>query len=260
MIPALLTAAILLFGLTQAAVHASADSLELGSLTVIMKNGQGEILQGAGLSVFRVAEMKTTNGQLSYSLINEFDDAGVALNNTMTSEENKSAAAALLKHISLSQIASECILVNSEGKAVKSGLSAGIYLVMQSVSVNGYYDITPFLVFLPSLNSDGSTWIYSLTVSPKGEANLGIDRDPTVTPKPRPGSGVLDQNREPTSRVNAESDSKGTLSAGKLPQTGMFLWPIALLAAAGIFVFCLGWADINLKGKAVIHSKRKEDE
>ena len=264
LIPALLTAAILLFGLAQAPVYAAADSQELGSLTVIMKNAQGESLQGAGLSIFRVAEMKTTNGQHTYSVLSEFDAAGVVLNSTMTSEENKAAAAALLKYIPLTQIASACIPVNSEGKAVKSGLSAGTYLVMQSVSVKGYYDITPFLVFLPALNSDGSTWLYDLKVSPKSESDIKTDRELTPTPTPGPDSSILDINRGPTPGTGdgsgSGSGSQDTLSAAKLPQTGMLLWPVALLAAAGILIFCLGWADIHSKRKADSNSKREKDE
>lgn len=268
LIPAILTAAILLFGLTQASVYAFPDSQELGSLTVIMKNAQGDILQGAGLSIIRVADMKTTNGQLTYSLLNEFDTAGVAVKNTMTSDENKAAAAVLLKYIPANQIASESIPVDSEGKAVKSGLSAGTYLVIQSVSVSGYYDITPFLVFLPSLDSDGSTWIYNLIISPKGENDIKIEHKPTVAPTPTPGTGsdVLDKNREPTPGTNSGSGSGSgskdtdTLGAEKLPQTGLLLWPVAVLAGAGILIFFLGWADINFKQKADIHTKRKKDE
>lgn len=250
LIPSLLTAAILLLGQTQAVVDASADFSELGSLTVVMKNGQGESLEGAGLSVFRVAEIKTTNGQLTYSLVNEFDAAGIVINNTMTSEENKAAAAALIKYIPSDQIASKCVLVNSEGKAVISGLSPGLYLVVQSVSITGYYDITPFLVFLPSLDPDGITWNDNLIISPKGE--LEIDREPTLSPTPATDTGTLNQNREPTPRANGGSKDKDTLSAVRLPQTGMLLWPVALLAASGILIFCLGWADV--------HSKRKKDE
>jgi len=254
LIPALLTVAILLFGQTHAAVYASADFSKMGSLTIVMKNGQGESLEGAGLSVFRVADMKTTNGQLTYSLVNEFDAAGVVISNTMTSEENKAAAAALIKYIPPDQIASSCVLVNREGNAVMSGLSPGLYLVMQSVSVAGYYDITPFLVYLPSMDPDGITWNYNLIISPKGELEINREPTPGATPSPTPAAdtGTLDQSREPTPGANSGSGSKDTLSAVRLPQTGMLLWPVAILAASGILIFCLGWADV--------HFKRRKDE
>jgi len=235
LITAILTTAILLFGPMQAGVYASADSSELGSLTIIMISKQGVSLTGAGLSIIRVATLKSANGELSYVPTDEFSAANIAMDVNMTAEENIAVSAELTKYSTQNKLISNNVLVGSEGTAVISGLSPGLYLISQNISVEGYRDIKPFMVSLPSIDPDGSTWLYNLIITPKVQGILEANRYPTPTPAPTTGTS-----------------KKDTSSAGRLPQTGMLRWPVAVLAISGIIAFSIGWADIS--------SKRKKDE
>ena len=237
LITAILTTAILLFGPMQAGVYASADSSELGSLTIVMISKQGVSLTGAGLSIIRVATLKSANGELSYVPTDEFSAANIAMDVNMTAEENIAVSAELTKYSTQNKLISNNVLVGSEGTAVISGLSPGLYLISQNISVEGYRDIKPFMVSLPSIDPDGSTWLYNLIITPKVQGILEANRVPTPTPTPAPTTGTT---------------TSDTSSGSKLPQTGMLRWPVAVLAISGIIAFSLGWADMN--------AKRKKDE
>ena len=249
LITALLTIAILLLSPLQAGAYAFTDIPESGTITILMKNRQGESLVGAGFSIYRVAALENMNGQLTYSVTDDFIDANVGIDITMTAEQNKSAAKALTEYAVLHKIDTERILVNNKGEAVTSNLSSGLYLVSQSVPVEGYYDIPPFLVALPATNPDGQTLVYNLTVTPKIQGVLNQNRNPTLTPTPTPtpATSVEGDNRYiPGSETQTQT---GVLQAGKLPQTGMLLWPVVVLAVSGLLIFCLGWADVNMRRK-----------
>lgn len=56
-----------------------------------------------------------------------------------------------------------------------SGLSTGLYLVVQTQAVEGYLKVSPFLVSLPMYNAADCDWLYTIDASPKVQP---VPKDP----------------------------------------------------------------------------------
>jgi hypothetical protein len=99
-----------------------------------------------------------------------------------------------------------------DGKATFSGLSTGVYLIVQNKAANGFSKMGAFLVSVPYME-DGE-YQYHVTAAIKSE--LEREPEPTDPPPTEPGDP-------------------------KLPQTGQLNWPIPLMVAAGLGFFVVGW-------------------
>jgi hypothetical protein len=97
-----------------------------------------------------------------------------------------------------------------EGKATFSGLSTGLYLIVQNKAATGYSAMKPFLVSVPYME-DG-TYQYNVTAAVKSE----LEREPEKAKPPKPADPSL-------------------------PQTGQLNWPIPLMVASGLALFVIGW-------------------
>lgn len=100
-----------------------------------------------------------------------------------------------------------------DGKATFSGLSTGLYLIVQEKAAYGFAKLGEFLVSVPYM--EDSEYQYHVTAVIKSE----IEREPEPTDPP----------------PEQPEDSK-------LPQTGQLNWPIPLMAVAGLILFVIGWA------------------
>ena len=98
------------------------------------------------------------------------------------------------------------------GKATFSGLSVGLYLIVQNEAAEGFSKLSPFLVSIPYME-DGQ-YQYHLTAAVKSE----LEREPEPTPTPPPPS-----------------------PPPNLPHTGQLNWPVPVLATAGLGLFVLGF-------------------
>lgn len=98
-----------------------------------------------------------------------------------------------------------------DGKATFSGLSTGLYLIVQEKAASGFSKMDAFLVSVPYME-DGE-YQYHVTASIKSE----LEREP-----------------EPTEPPPTKPDDP------KLPQTGQLNWPIPVLLASGAALLCLG--------------------
>lgn len=98
------------------------------------------------------------------------------------------------------------------GKATFSGLSTGLYLIVQNRAADGFSKLGAFLVSVPYME-DGE-YQYHVTAAIKSE----LEREP-----------------EPTEPPPTEPDDP------KLPQTGQLNWPIPLMVVAGLALFAVGW-------------------
>ncbi len=98
------------------------------------------------------------------------------------------------------------------------------------------------------------------SVTPTPNPEVTPTPNPSLTPTPNPSvtlTPVPTQTPQPTDGSDGGSKSgpppvdKGTgvLPATRLPQTGMLLWPIVLLAVGGMILISIGWADANLRRK-----------
>lgn len=98
------------------------------------------------------------------------------------------------------------------GKATFSGLSSGLYLIVQNKAADGFSKMDAFLVSVPYME-DGE-YQYHVTASIKSE----LEREP-----------------EPTDPPPTKPDDP------KLPQTGQLNWPIPLMVVSGLVLFVVGW-------------------
>ncbi len=101
----------------------------------------------------------------------------------------------------------------NNGKVTFSGLTTGLYLIVQEQAANGFSKMNAFLVSVPYME-DGE-YQYHVTAAIKSE--LERESEPTDPPPPT----------EP--------------EVPKLPQTGQLNWPIPLMVAAGLIFFIIGW-------------------
>ena len=103
-----------------------------------------------------------------------------------------------------------------------SGLAEGIYLVVQTKAANGYEMFSPFLVSLPM--RENGQWKYQVEAMPKIEVSVSGKpetpvKQPVSTPKPVSSGNNL-----------------------RLPYTGQLIWPVPVMAIAGMLLFAVGWS------------------
>lgn len=91
-----------------------------------------------------------------------------------------------------------------------TGLTPGLYLVVQSQASPGYSPLNAFLVTVPYMQ-DG-TYQYDVTA----DAKSSLEKEPESTTPTKP-------------------------PASSLPQTGQTNWPIPVLAVVGMLLFAAGW-------------------
>lgn len=262
---------------------ASIDPVKNGSVSVTLKDGDSAVA-GAEITLYKVADAKILNGSLHFAFTGEFEDFGG------TPDELRDLA-------DVRRLADYAVENNAEGEALRIGedgfvcfekLSLGLYLVVQTGSVQGYSDCTPFLVSVP-VEADGE-WIYDIDATPKMDIvrlvditvkkvwnDGGKNRPDSVTVQLQNGDTVVD-----TVTLNEQNgwsytwaDRSGgdewfvkeidvpkgyTVSYWKdgyiytitntseLIQTGQLKWPVPLLAGAGLTLFAVGWI-LYFKGK-----------
>lgn len=99
----------------------------------------------------------------------------------------------------------------TDGKATFSGLSTGLYLIVQNEAAHGFSKLGTFLVSVPYM--EGGEYQYHVTASLKSE----LEREP-----------------KPTDPSPTEPDDP------KLPQTGQLNWPVPLMTIVGLVFFVVG--------------------
>jgi hypothetical protein len=193
-------------------------------------------------------------------------------------EENAELAKMLEAYANTAGVMGETTTTDQYGKAVFSGLPAGIYLLAQSGSADSEYLIGPVLLPIPF--EDESGWNSILTASPKVEYRLyslvvqETEPEPELEPElerenppppPEPsddthtlipnGSGSyieLDEDGTPQGEWQLDDDEwifDDTTPLSNLPQTGTLRWPIPVLCSLGIVMVAFGFA-INKKQKS----------
>ena len=238
---------------------ATSANIELGrtgSISVTLYDHQNDLaLRGGQLTLYKVAEVRRTNGDLSFAYTGAFRDCSIPLGDLSDS----SLAARLAAKLPANPKGISCD-VDETGHAVFQGLPLGLYLVVQTEASKGYEAINPFLVSLPMVEGDG--WNYAVDASPKvgsptGEYPPQEPDTPTTPEKPdKPAtpdqpdtpdtpdeSKTPDTPQEPalSGRPTGSGSSGGSGSSSGLPQAGQLNWPVPVMACSGLLLFALGW-------------------
>ena len=127
---------------------------------------------------------------------------------------------------------------DENGRVSFSGLSRGLYLVIgRDVQYeDDQYCSVPFLVALPSWDSELGEWINDVTAMPKPGMVVPVPTDtpaPTETPEPV-------ETPEPTETPAPTEPGEPTPTPEPLPQTGMQWTPVFWLVCIGAALLTVG--------------------
>lgn len=236
-------------------------------------SAKDKALSGGQLTLYRVAEVKRKNGDLSFEYCGDFYGCGIALGDLTDS----TLAYQLLEYMPQGARGTTKT-VDADGNAAFEDLELGLYLIVQSKASNGYAPIKPFLVSLPM--AENGKWNYEVDASPKVGGYTPVNPDtPPVPPTPVPDKpGTPEQPTEPTNpdtpknpdgpdspvspgspdspvapgnpdNPAAPGNPDNPALAGRpdgavmngLPQTGQLNWPVPVLAVSGVLLFAAGW-------------------
>ena len=184
-------------------------------------------LSGGKLTLYRVAEVKRQNGNLSYEYCGDFYGCGIALGDL-----TDSTLAAQLQEYLPQSAEGTTKTIDADGNVTFCGLELGLYLIVQTEASKGYEPINPFLVSLP-MAEDGK-WNYAVDASPKVGAYTPTKPDTPPTPPTPPTPDYPDTPTPPDHPDNPVMSG--------LPQTGQLNWPVPVLAVSGVVLFAFGWA------------------
>lgn len=176
----------------------------------------GENVDGGTLTVIKVGYVDEEDGNYFFSRVG--DDALVE--NIASAD----AVADLEKYYADNKgtISFETQTADAkEGICQFSGLSTGLYLVIQETPAPGFSALNASLVSVPQL-VDG---VYEYNVSAAIKSELEREPDPT------------DPSTTPTT------------PGPSLPQTGQLNWPVPVMAVGGMILFLLGWITYSKTGK-----------
>lgn len=206
-------------------------------------------LSGGKLTLYRVAEVKRKNGDLSYEYCGDFYGCGIALGDL-----TDSTLAAQLQEYLPQSADGTTKTIDADGNVTFRDLELGLYLIVQTEASKGYEPINPFLVSLP-MAEDGK-WNYEVDASPKVGACTPSKPDTPPTPPTPPDTPTPPDNPDnpvvpgtpdnPAAPGNPDSPllpghPDSPVMSG-LPQTGQLNWPVPVLAVSGVVLFAFGWA------------------
>ncbi len=179
------------------------DLDQTGSITINLVDSDGNSVNDGIFTLYKIA---TTDGS-SYTYTSSMDDCDILLDIS-----NSTLAENLALYIDENHISGSSQAIDN-GKLYYSNLNVGLYLIVQTTSSEDYYDISPVVISVP-LEVDGE-YIYHVDASPKVET-VTTTTISTIIPPITPSDSTL-------------------------PQTGMLLTPIIVLAMSGLILFAIGW-------------------
>lgn len=225
------------------------------SISVTMRDGK-TVVSGGSMTCYRVGGIHSAdNGDLSFVLTGEFSGAGVSL----AKPDDPVTAQRLAFYAARNSIAGTTRTIGNDGTVTFTGLTPGLYLLVQREAAPGYYAAAPFLVTLPMRENGG--YVYAVDASPKVDVErpgISLPTEPdTPTPPDQPDGPDQptppDQPTDPTNPGKPSDPNKPTNPSNpnkpsnpskpdvpKLPQTGQLNWPVPVLAAGGLCLLLLG--------------------
>lgn len=224
----------LLLGLS---VCVSADS-NPGSVIVSMRYGTTPV-PGGTVVIYRVGDATVSNGQVTLIPTGDFSDC----EGTDADLYSQELAYALTTHVYENFLTPDGTQTpDSQGVARFDDLPEGIYLIVQTEAADGYYEISPVLVAVPTYSD--------------GNYNVLVDSKVPIYPVNPPWDPVEPDDpgeNDPEESTTEDEDDWYEPEDGeeipevdddeveKLPQTGQLNWPVPIMAIAGLLVFAFGW-------------------
>lgn len=148
------------------------------SLKITLAEGvnKDNFVEGAEVTIYQVADASVQNGEYVYQYREAFAECGIAIPDQMDIKY----ARQLKKYVADNGIDGVSKVSDNAGAVSFTDLEAGLYLVAQTGSVEGYTDFEPFMAYLPTAGED--QWHYDVEAQPK-IGTKGDDEGPGDDPK-----------------------------------------------------------------------------
>ncbi|MCD7883811.1 MAG: hypothetical protein LUI87_08950, partial [Lachnospiraceae bacterium] len=165
-----------------------------GSITVeLLDATTGAGIGGVELELYLAAAAETKNGDYWWSFTGDFAGCAYSLDD-LTS---RTLPAALTDYVAANHISpTDTARTGEDGSAFFADLQVGLYLIVQTGTVDGYETLTPFLVTVPLENEEDGSWIYNVEALPKPS---------TINPETEPVTEAETDTTEPV--TEAETDA-----------------------------------------------------
>lgn len=95
-------------------------------------------------------------------LTDKFKDSGESLE-----ELDSALAQRLADYAGKHKIDGDTFTIGSDGRIDFTGLSSGLYLIIQEQASQGYYGVAPFFVSIPMM--ENGSYVYNVDATPKME-------------------------------------------------------------------------------------------
>ena len=135
------------------------DLTKTGSIHITMKY-DGISVSGGEFALYRVGEIKESDGNYSFRLVDPFVSSEVTLENVHTFGTAKKLSDYALRN----GIDGQRKKIGKNGAVDFEDLQPGLYLLLQRKAAQGYDKVNPFLVSLPMRSADD--YIYQVDASP----------------------------------------------------------------------------------------------
>lgn len=258
------------------------DLSKNGSISISL-NDKGVAISSAEFTLYRVAEIAENNSIYEYKFVEAFVNSGKSTDD-LSDEKTAKALAEYVKKHKISGISAK---TDKKGFVKFNNLALGMYLAVQTGSVAGFADCTPFLVSVP-LNESGD-FVYDVDATPKTDIvrlvdvsikivwnDNGNEHPKSITVQLIKDDKVIDtvdlsdENnwsytwtdlpaddsyyvkqinipKEYTATYNQDKFEFTVINTSALIQTGQLNWPIPIMAGLGLLLFVIGWIIVFLK-------------
>lgn len=155
------------------AAKTTVDWNQKGSISITPKDAEDghTVIKGTSFTLYKAAEVTNDGTALRYTLAQEFAGSGADL-----SDVNADGLAKTLADFAEQEgLAGSIEKADENGTVTFADLSLGLYLLVQTGTVNGAYAAEAFLVSIPMTSADGEAWLYDVEASPKAETYELID-------------------------------------------------------------------------------------
>lgn len=225
-LPALLMAVLMLCAMCMNTyAYPVPDLSRKGSVKITMLYEE-KAVSGGVMTLYRVGDIRESNGTYDFVLTGNFADSGVRLTEISSPELAKK----LESYAAKTKQQGEDKEITEDGTTVFTELEPGLYLVVQTEAAEGYIKASPFLVSVPMLEK--GAYVYDVEAGPKVEFTPVLTPGVTSVPVPSP---------KPDKVITPTAEPRPGTSDSKLPQTGQLNWPVPVLAILGLGLFSVGW-------------------
>ncbi len=171
---AVLVAVIMCFAVFVLTVSPSAVALtdKKGSISLhLADSATGKPLEDASFRLYFVARVSKSGDGLKYDFVSPFGES------EFNPDDLQDPSFAI--HLAYVAKVNSALYIekstDKNGNLVFDNLTPGLYLIVPSEEVEGYYISSPFVVSVPEYDVDKKEWIYDIDASPKIDAKEDAD-------------------------------------------------------------------------------------